>query len=65
MQWCNLSPAKILQRHTIRTDVPQPKSSFISQWTHTQQLKKLHEIQTQSELTLQQVKLCLFPSSIT
>jgi len=40
LQWCNLSP---LQGHKIRTDVPQPKSAFIPQWTHTQQLKELHD----------------------
>ena len=43
LQWCNLSPAELLQGSKIRTDVPQPKSSFIPRWTHTQQLKELHE----------------------
>jgi len=43
MQWCSLSPAELLQGRKIRTDVPQPKSSFIPQWTHTQQLKQLHD----------------------
>ena len=43
MQWCNLSPAELLQGRRIRTDVPQPKSSFIPQWAHTQHLKELHK----------------------
>jgi len=50
MQWCNLSPAELLQGCRIRTDTPQPKSSFISQWTHTQQLKKLHEKYKSSQI---------------
>ena len=41
-QWCNLSPAELLQGRRIRADVPQPKSSFIPQWTHTEQLKEFH-----------------------
>ena len=43
MQWCNLSPAELLQSRKIRTDVPQPKSSFIPQWAHTRHLKGLHD----------------------
>ena len=43
MQWCNLSPAELLQGRKIRTDVPQPKSSFIPQWAHTRHLKGLHD----------------------
>ena len=29
--------------HKIRTDLSQPKSSYIPTWTHTQNLKELHE----------------------
>ena len=43
MQWCNLSPAELLQGRKIRTDVPLPKSSFIPQWAHTQDFKELHD----------------------
>ena len=43
LQWCDLSPAESFQGCRIRIGVPQPKSSFIPQWTHTQQLKELHE----------------------
>ena len=42
LQWCNLSPAELLQGRKIRTDLPQSKSSLIPQWTHTQHLKELH-----------------------
>ena len=42
LQWCNLSPAELLQGRTIRTNLPQSKSSLIPQGTHTQHLKELH-----------------------
>jgi len=42
LQWYNLSPAELLQSRKIRTDLPQPKSSLIPRWTHTQHLKELH-----------------------
>ncbi|XP_065891689.1 uncharacterized protein [Dysidea avara] len=38
LQWCNLSPAELLQGRQIRTDLPQPKP----QWNHTQHLNELH-----------------------
>ena len=43
LAWCGLSPAELLLGCKIRTDVPQPKSSYIPKWTHTQNLKELHE----------------------
>ena len=43
LQRCNLSPANLLQGHKNKnTDVSQPKSAFIPQWTHAWQLKELH-----------------------
>ena len=35
LAWCRLTPAKLLMRDKIRTDLPQPKTSYIPTWTHT------------------------------
>ena len=43
LEWCGLTPAELLMGRKIRTDLPQPKSSYIPTWTHIQNLKELHE----------------------
>ena len=43
LEWCGLSPAELLMGCKIRIDLPQPKSSHIPMWTHTQNLKELHD----------------------
>ena len=43
LEWCGLTPAELLMYHKIRIDLPQPKSSYIPTWTHTQNPKELHE----------------------
>ena len=43
LEWCGLTPAELLMGHKIRTDLPQSKSNYIPTWTHTQNLKELHE----------------------
>ena len=40
---CGLTPAELLMGRKIRTDLPQPKTSYIPTWTHIQNLKELHE----------------------
>ena len=43
LEWCGLTPAELLMGRKIRTDLPQPKSTYIPTWTHIQNLKELHE----------------------
>ena len=34
LAWCGLSPAELLMGRCVKTDVPQPLSSFIPSWPH-------------------------------
>ena len=43
LEWCGLTPAELLMGRKIRTDLPQPKSSYIPTWTHIQNIKELHD----------------------
>jgi len=43
LAWSGLSPAELLLGCKNKTDVPQPKNSYIPKWTHTQNVKELHE----------------------
>ena len=43
LEWCGLTPAELLMGRKIRTDLPQSKNNYIPTWTHTQNLKELHE----------------------
>ena len=43
LPWCRLSPAELMMGRRVRTDVPQVKEQFVSNWTHTMEFKKLNE----------------------
>ena len=34
LPWCNLSQAKLLMGRRQKTDIPQPKTAFIPEWSH-------------------------------
>ena len=39
--WCALSPAELLMRRKIRTDVPQSKDNLIPKWSHIKNFRSL------------------------
>ena len=49
MPWCALSPAELLMGRRIRTDIPQVKESYVPEWPHITNFRRLDERYKQSQ----------------